>query len=239
MHSLLFCFLSAFVLASPDDSRARQLYQNGVLLYDEGSYEEALLAFQEAYNLSKRHALLYNMSKTLAKMERYEEAIDALKKYRVYAPLERQSQLQQEGLALEGKRAAQAERLTRETEAQEQRDAQAAQEAIKKQEEADRRRQNERTLEARYKEQLAQHQRLASGLRYGGGALAIIGGGIAITSFVISRNQIENFDKGGYESLQPINHAGLAATAIGTAAGLGSVFLPKPVQPPPNNVPEP
>ena len=103
VHSYLFWLISTLVLASPDDTRARQLYQNGVLLYDEGSYEEALLAFQEAYTLSSRHALLYNMSKTLSKMERYEEAIDALKKYRIYAPLSRQKTLQEEGQELQQK----------------------------------------------------------------------------------------------------------------------------------------
>ncbi len=239
VHSYLFWLLSTLVFASPDDTRARQLYQNGVLLYDEGSYEEALLAFQEAYTLSKRHALLYNMSKTLVKMERYEEAIDALKKYRVYAPLKKQNELQQEGRDLVVLLEAQQARQREENEERQKQESLAKQEALRQQEEAEKLRQQALAREAVFLEKQAQQRRLTDSLRYGGGAVALIGGGIAITSFALSRNQIENFDKAGYESLQPINHAGIAIAIIGAGSAVGSLFVPKTALKPEKKTQEP
>ena len=63
------------------DQRARELFQKGDTAYAEGRYEEALAAFQEAYDLSGRPQLLFNVSNALERLGRYEEAVDALEKY--------------------------------------------------------------------------------------------------------------------------------------------------------------
>ncbi len=63
------------------DVRARELFQKGDTAYAEGRYEEALSAFQEAYDLSGRPQLLFNVSNALERLGRYAEAIDALEKY--------------------------------------------------------------------------------------------------------------------------------------------------------------
>jgi tetratricopeptide (TPR) repeat protein len=69
----------------PDDSRAQELYDNGVLLYEEGRYDEAILAWQEAYKISKRPLLFFNMANASERLGEYQEAIDHLNHYRAYA----------------------------------------------------------------------------------------------------------------------------------------------------------
>src|SRR5689334_19842947 len=64
-----------------NDTRARELFQKGDTAYAEGRYEEALAAFQEAYDLSGRAQLLFNVSNALERLGRYQEAVDALEKY--------------------------------------------------------------------------------------------------------------------------------------------------------------
>jgi tetratricopeptide (TPR) repeat protein len=64
-----------------NDQRARELFQKGDTAYAEGRYEEALAAFQEAYDLSGRAQLLFNVSNALERLARYQEAVDALEKY--------------------------------------------------------------------------------------------------------------------------------------------------------------
>lgn len=63
------------------DVRARELFQKGDAAYAEGRYEEALAAFQEAYDLSGRPQLLFNVSNALERLGRYADAVEALDKY--------------------------------------------------------------------------------------------------------------------------------------------------------------
>jgi TolA-binding protein len=64
------------------DTEARTLYQRGASLYDEGRYEDAVLAWQQAYDLSPRPLLLYNIANALERLGRLGEALDALDRYR-------------------------------------------------------------------------------------------------------------------------------------------------------------
>jgi tetratricopeptide (TPR) repeat protein len=68
------------------DERARELYLRGDRLYAEGSYDEAVVAFEKAYELSQRPALLYDMANALERLGRYEEALRRLQDYVPYAP---------------------------------------------------------------------------------------------------------------------------------------------------------
>lgn len=76
-----------------DDARARELYDNGAVLYEEGRYEDAVAAFEEAYKLSRRPALLFNIANALERLGRYEEALDVLSRYRAYAPADERETL--------------------------------------------------------------------------------------------------------------------------------------------------
>ena len=78
---------------STKDSQAKMLYKNGSRLYDEGRYKEAIQAFQEAYKLSGRHALLYNIAAAQERMGDVEQALETLYQYRIYAPEKEQDTL--------------------------------------------------------------------------------------------------------------------------------------------------
>lgn len=71
--------------AGGDDARARELYENGAILYEEGRYEDAVVAFEQAYRLSGRPALLFNIANALERAGRWSEALDVLSRYRAYA----------------------------------------------------------------------------------------------------------------------------------------------------------
>ncbi len=66
---------------SADDVRARDLYLKGDAAYAEGRYEDALESFKEAYALSKRPLLLFNIGNALERLGRLDDAADALEKY--------------------------------------------------------------------------------------------------------------------------------------------------------------
>ena len=63
------------------DQRAREMFLKGDAAYAEGRYEEALASFKEAYELSGRPQLLFNISNAAERLGRYAEAVDALEKY--------------------------------------------------------------------------------------------------------------------------------------------------------------
>lgn len=69
----------------PSAERARELFENGNLLYDEGRYEDAIVAWQEAYRLSERSVILFNIADAQEKLGRWQDALDTLSRYRAYA----------------------------------------------------------------------------------------------------------------------------------------------------------
>ncbi len=83
--SLLLASVPALAQSDEDEARAKELFDNGSILYDEGRYEEAVTAFRAAYDLSKKPLLLYNMASPLERLGRWKEALDALQDYRAFA----------------------------------------------------------------------------------------------------------------------------------------------------------
>ena len=86
------------------DARARELYENGEILYNEGRYEDAIVAWEEAYRLSERAALLFNIANAYERLGRYDEALDALNRYRAYAKAEERESLDRRIANLERRR---------------------------------------------------------------------------------------------------------------------------------------
>ncbi len=76
--SLAPSFARAQIVASPD-ARARELYLQGDREYQAGRYEQAVAAFQEAYRLSGRPLLLFNLANAYERLGRYAEALEALR----------------------------------------------------------------------------------------------------------------------------------------------------------------
>ena len=75
------------------DARARELYLRGDRLYNEGRYEEAVAAFRESYELSGRALLQFNLANAYERLGRYEEALDALRRYAPHAPVAEEGQI--------------------------------------------------------------------------------------------------------------------------------------------------
>ncbi len=89
--------------APSDDkvTRAEELYDNGKRLFLEGSYEAAILAFQESYELSKLPDLLYNIGNTYERLGDFANARRYLDQYRAFAPESERDRLSRRIAALD------------------------------------------------------------------------------------------------------------------------------------------
>ncbi len=63
------------------DEAARLTFVRAREAFDAGEYEDALRRFRQAYELSPRPTLLYNIAATLDRLRRDQEAADALRAY--------------------------------------------------------------------------------------------------------------------------------------------------------------
>lgn len=77
----------ALLVASPAyaqqerDERARLHFESGRSYFAEGAYERALQEFEQAYALSPRTAMLFNVGTTLERLGLWERAADAFAQY--------------------------------------------------------------------------------------------------------------------------------------------------------------
>lgn len=91
-------------LAQDDtDARAFELFTNGRDLYNEGRYDQAVMAFEEAYRLSNRHELLLNIANAHERNGKIEEALSALARYQAFATSEERDQIERRKSMLEKK----------------------------------------------------------------------------------------------------------------------------------------
>src|SRR5213080_2085242 len=67
--------------AASDDEAARVHFLSGQAYYDQANYDDALREFAEAYRISQKPALLYNLALCHERLDHYAEAVDALKAY--------------------------------------------------------------------------------------------------------------------------------------------------------------
>jgi hypothetical protein len=68
-----------------NDARARELWMRGNRLFEEGKYEEALVAFEESYRLSERPGTLVALANTYELLGRLSEALATLHRYEPHA----------------------------------------------------------------------------------------------------------------------------------------------------------
>ncbi|WP_428265928.1 tetratricopeptide repeat protein [Haliangium sp.] len=67
--------------SSANDDRARELYERGDRYYLQGKYEAAIASFEGAYELSGRPPILVALANSYERLGRYEDALDALRRY--------------------------------------------------------------------------------------------------------------------------------------------------------------
>lgn len=70
----------------PRERQARALFEQGGAAYEEGRYEEAISAFEQAYGLSARPLLLYNIANAQERLGLLSEALENLRYYLQDAP---------------------------------------------------------------------------------------------------------------------------------------------------------
>ena len=76
------CALVAIARAgTEEDERAKAHFLAGQSYYDQASYNDALREFNEAYRISKRPALLYNIARCHEALENYADAVKMLQQY--------------------------------------------------------------------------------------------------------------------------------------------------------------
>ncbi|MCA9639252.1 MAG: tetratricopeptide repeat protein [Polyangiaceae bacterium] len=83
--ALLAVSVPAFGQASPDEL-ARRHFESGAAYLEESDYENALEAFDKAYELSKRPEIQINIATVYERMGRLKQAIGALDRYLELAP---------------------------------------------------------------------------------------------------------------------------------------------------------
>ncbi len=78
----ILCAAAASAWATPeDDERAKAHFLAGQSYYEQASYTDALREFNEAYRISKRPALLYNIARCHEALEQYADAVKMLEAY--------------------------------------------------------------------------------------------------------------------------------------------------------------
>src|SRR5262245_50171249 len=68
------------------DREARTLFEQGRVAYEEGRYRDAWDYFRQAYLLSKRPALLYNVGQAADRLRKDREALEAFRMYLAQVP---------------------------------------------------------------------------------------------------------------------------------------------------------
>lgn len=195
---------NAYAADSAAEARARVFYENGVQLYEEGLYEQAILAFQEAYALTERAPLLYNIASCYERLERWQEAIDTLNTYRVYAKAEDREKLEQRIDELERRRAeAEAARLA-EPEPPPVEPPPA-----------------DPPTEPPATPETDTDRRIAPWVLVGAGGAAGLGfGTVATVTFIQSRPFIEAGDQASWEALRPLNNRSFVGAMVGGGIAL-------------------
>jgi hypothetical protein len=118
-------------ISPENDTHAKELFLQGDRAYSEGRYESARDAFQEAYKLSNRPQLLYNLANAYERLGRFADAVATLQKYlelvkpKDRGTMERRIQSMNERLEVQKREREQTERevAAREQKEREQREA--------------------------------------------------------------------------------------------------------------------
>jgi tetratricopeptide (TPR) repeat protein len=83
---LAFVLLLIAPLVRAEDDAAKVHFLSGQAYYDQANYEDALREFGEAYRISKKPALLYNLAVCHEHLNHFDEAVTALRQYLEESP---------------------------------------------------------------------------------------------------------------------------------------------------------
>lgn len=196
--------------ADADQAKAQTLFANGERLYEEGRYEQAIAAFEEAYALSHEPALLYNEANAYERLGNLDKALEVLGKYRLYAPAEEQDVLLARCQTLERRIAAQETAIA------------AATAPIGGLSPASALPQPQPSLPPPVAEPVRRSP-APWVVAVGGGVVAAASGALAGGTWSAGQHDLEAGDQAGFEALRPLNNAAFGASLAGSAIGVGGV----------------
>lgn len=189
--------------AQDDSARAEELYKNGASLYDEGLYEQAIVAFEASYALSKEPLLFFNIANAYERLGQPKDALEALNKYRPFATADERVTLERRLRALEARIAK-----------QEARDAATAELPPPPPDPAP-------SVPA--EPEPAGRSWVVPAI---GGGLLAVGGIVAGVTYAQSRTALANEDEAAWNSLRPVNNAGLVVAGVGAATATVGLAVP-------------
>lgn len=179
------------------DEQAHVLFLNGQRLYEEGRYEEAIVAFQTAYDLSKRPLMLFNIANAYERLGQLEQAIASLNQYRVFADPSEQDVLLARVQTLERRLAAQRPPVPVPVPAP----APVLPDPVPTR-------------------PVPQRRSVAPWVvTLGGAAVALAGTSVAGLTWSRSRDLLEQGDEQGWQRLRPVNNAAVVSGLAGGAVG--------------------
>lgn len=100
---------SAWAPSDTEVEQARKSYEAGRASFEEGSYEDAIAAFERAFELSGEANLLYNIALAYDRLGELEPALEYLERYRKVAPEAEQESLRRRSEGLQRRLAKQRE----------------------------------------------------------------------------------------------------------------------------------
>lgn len=92
---------AGFAQEIPNRERAIEVLNNGTLLFAEGNYEAAALAYREVLSLSGESSMHFNIANCLELLGELQGAYDELNLYRAVAPVEEQQTLDRRLLSIQ------------------------------------------------------------------------------------------------------------------------------------------
>jgi PEGA domain-containing protein len=85
LSGVLLAAIPAVAAAQPNAHRAEELAAEGLALYRQAAYEQAIAKFQESYGLVPEPNNLFNIGKCYERMGKFEQAIESYRRYIVEA----------------------------------------------------------------------------------------------------------------------------------------------------------
>lgn len=198
-----------------DRARAAELFANGSRLYEDGLYEQAIVAFEASYEVSKEPALFFNIANAYERMGEPAKALDALNRYRPFVTADKRASLDRRVLALEAR--IKAEKAKADAAAEQ---ARAAGLATQPKVDPALPGPNVPTQPA------AVDQKRSWVLPGIGGGLLAAGGIVAGLTYASSRTALEDEDEDRWNQLRPINNAGLVVAGLGAATATIGFAVP-------------
>ncbi|MFK7927720.1 MAG: hypothetical protein AB8H79_06010 [Myxococcota bacterium] len=183
-------------------ARAAELFDNGSRLYEDGLYEQAIVAFEAAYDISKEPALFFNIANAYERLGKPREALDALNQYRPFVTADKRASLDRRVVALES-------RIKADEAAALKAPAVVATPAP--------------TLPSAPAEVERKRSWLLPGI---GGGLLAAGGIVAGLTYASGRNAVADNDEARWNELRPINNAGIVVAGLGAATATIGFAVP-------------